>query len=315
MRRSSASLDDGSLELLLDTICNTFGGIIFIALLMLLLVQSATDATPPEVESEAPSAKTLLDLEIRRESLATELAQLREAELAELKLAKERAAAMELKAAIEVLEKSEAARNELAAAWDATVEEVNRLNIEALTRTEKIEALRERSRTLSEELVEQRSTVQSLSSQLADVAKSNTRNISTRKMSRGAGDSTRHSYHLRFGRLYGPDFLAQSPLIVFNREDFDFRVEGESTSVDAKRSAGVSIDREGRNVDELAQKLSYGNAESSIVEIHVWEDSFDRYDAVSLALDRVGARRSIILWPKDTRLSYGESNREDFVEE
>ena len=30
--------DDGSLELLLDTICNTFGGVLFISILVILLL-------------------------------------------------------------------------------------------------------------------------------------------------------------------------------------------------------------------------------------------------------------------------------------
>lgn len=59
MRRSSVrgSDDDGSgsFELLLDTMCNTFGGIVFIALLLTILSQSVEIKTESDINKEAPA--------------------------------------------------------------------------------------------------------------------------------------------------------------------------------------------------------------------------------------------------------------------
>ncbi|MEO8166385.1 MAG: hypothetical protein ABI619_13420, partial [Betaproteobacteria bacterium] len=57
MRRRT-NTDDSSLELLLDTICNTFGGILFISMLVVILLNMTSEA----VEDSPPSPKTQLEL-------------------------------------------------------------------------------------------------------------------------------------------------------------------------------------------------------------------------------------------------------------
>ncbi len=50
------SSDDGSLDLLLDTICNTFGGVLFISLLVVILLNMSSNeaaSTPPEEATQA----------------------------------------------------------------------------------------------------------------------------------------------------------------------------------------------------------------------------------------------------------------------
>ena len=42
MSRHKADLDESSLELLLDTICNTFGGVLFISILVVIMVNLST---------------------------------------------------------------------------------------------------------------------------------------------------------------------------------------------------------------------------------------------------------------------------------
>jgi len=60
--------DDSSLELLLDTICNTFGGILFLAILVSLLLRMTRDRAEAEFESSGPMpAMTRAEL-IRKES-------------------------------------------------------------------------------------------------------------------------------------------------------------------------------------------------------------------------------------------------------
>ena len=65
MSRRRAVKQD-SLELLLDTICNTFGGVLFIAIMVVMLLQNAGQG--PETVVPAPSPE---ELEARTEQLAT----------------------------------------------------------------------------------------------------------------------------------------------------------------------------------------------------------------------------------------------------
>lgn len=67
-----------SLDLLLDTICNTFGGVVFIAILVIVLLQmtGATQLDAPPGESEQ---EDLVALAARRNEAASRLKSLREA--------------------------------------------------------------------------------------------------------------------------------------------------------------------------------------------------------------------------------------------
>lgn len=76
MSRRRASRQD-SLELLLDTICNTFGGVLFIAILVVLLLQQ-TGGGPEAPTVEPASPVELQALVIRLESVAADLARLRQ---------------------------------------------------------------------------------------------------------------------------------------------------------------------------------------------------------------------------------------------
>ena len=63
-RRRSGGDGDDSLELLLDTITNAFGGIVFLAILVIILLQNSSEtSTPASKPDEDPLA------------LATELAE------------------------------------------------------------------------------------------------------------------------------------------------------------------------------------------------------------------------------------------------
>ncbi len=71
-RRRSLMSDTSSLELLLDTICNTFGGIVFVSLLVVILVNMSsreTADTPPEPVTQAEMLKKQTELESLRQDL------------------------------------------------------------------------------------------------------------------------------------------------------------------------------------------------------------------------------------------------------
>ena len=56
MSRHRGAADESSLELLLDTICNTFGGVLFISILVVILVNMSSEAvstTPPDEISQS----------------------------------------------------------------------------------------------------------------------------------------------------------------------------------------------------------------------------------------------------------------------
>lgn len=78
--RKKSNLNDSSLELLLDTICNTFGGVLFLAMLVSLLLTQTRKRAEFEVETADPvpavSAADLVRLDIHADEMEQEVAQL-----------------------------------------------------------------------------------------------------------------------------------------------------------------------------------------------------------------------------------------------
>ena len=71
--------DASSLELLLDTICNTFGGVLFIAIMVVLLLRQAGDSTAsPSAESTPQSPLEIQTMANHYEEIAGELARLQQ---------------------------------------------------------------------------------------------------------------------------------------------------------------------------------------------------------------------------------------------
>lgn len=75
-RRRRRRASDDSLELLLDTICNTFGGIVFIAMLVAILVRE-TGAAREATEAPPVSAADLMNLGTEADVVIAEVAELR----------------------------------------------------------------------------------------------------------------------------------------------------------------------------------------------------------------------------------------------
>jgi virulence-associated protein VagC len=71
MRRRTASSIEDSTELLLDTICNTFGGILFISLLVVLLLNTSGPSSSREAQYTQASLD-LLELDNLRDELVRE---------------------------------------------------------------------------------------------------------------------------------------------------------------------------------------------------------------------------------------------------
>jgi hypothetical protein len=74
MPRKRKSVD--SLELLLDTICNTFGGVLFIAILVVLLLQTRGEDAAAETPEPPGSPEEYLELANRLDTVTTELSTL-----------------------------------------------------------------------------------------------------------------------------------------------------------------------------------------------------------------------------------------------
>lgn len=320
MKRRKASLDDGSLELLLDTICNTFGGIIFLALLMALLVNV------PAVGSDGPSdrrspprdpaadARRLAELELRRVELLAESRRLRAAELARIE-AVGVLSEPGLREAVDRLKAIEAELSASLAVKDQVLEALARLAGESLEVGAKVAEVEEETVAARERRDQLAKRAEDLARDVLAAAHSRTRTATAPKLARGVSLEPLF-FDIQNGRLYGP-VVHRGPngVPILNRVDFNFPEENGATYIEPRRDAGVAIDPDGGNLRALSRKLSFVDRNAHYVDLHVWEDSFEHYDSVSRSIEEVGALRSVTLWKTGTRLGFGASDRRSFIEQ
>ncbi len=77
MKRRVSELGSGSLDLFLDAVCNTFGGIVFMAIMLAVLIQTRAIPTVPETAEETPpSAAELRQIVTQLDDATTSHAEL-----------------------------------------------------------------------------------------------------------------------------------------------------------------------------------------------------------------------------------------------
>lgn len=284
-RRSSA---DSSLELLLDTICNTFGGVLFLAMLVsLMLTQTRrkTDASPAD-PAPAVSAAELVRLETRAddatrtvEALEAQVRQARrvagdlavpdaDAQLAAMEAAELRATEAEARRAelLATLAAEQAASARAQAARSTDEREQRRLAAEA-----------ERARQRLADAVDERERLVASGVRVRDDAARRETIHSTGGTPR-ARLPTKNQFPLmvRYGRLYLMKKLRGGELVV-NEDDFTLTPGLLLNVAKAKPHAGIDLGVvEGR--DAALRRITADFPPSdwyAILVVH--PDSFEEY--------------------------------------
>lgn len=272
MRRNNKS-DDGSLELLLDTVCNMFGGIILISLLLVVILNTTVqsnpfDTPPPSADDDAARRDYLRQLDERLARM-TEAAESRDKALEPYAgdgfaaLAEQVADAEERKGSLkreheEIEEGNEALNGDISDAEEAAAES-----------DEELDALLQLKRSKELKLADTRARV-------AKVA-------TIPKLGESIVPRTQMSYVLIRRRLYGPvSFDAFQP----NTTDFQF----PDNLVVPRPEAGLPIKLDGGDRDAIESKLQPARRKRAAVVIFVYDDSFREYDSVRRVLEDFSIR-------------------------
>jgi hypothetical protein len=260
MRRRGGP-DSSSLEMLLDTICNTFGGVLFLAMLVSIMLAQTRKRTEAEAREEEPrpavSAADLVRLESDAARLALEIEALEEANAAIRSLAEgfDDPRQEELLAAMEQAERDRTRQEskratllrDLAAAQAASAKAraaAAAQNREAGHMADRVNAARDRL----EQAVEERRKLMESASVLA-IAERERSAFQTggRAPRERKTDRNEFGVMLKYGRLYLMKVLQNGELVV---NSTDFAVEGGTTTnkATAKPHAGIDLKRgEGRD--------------------------------------------------------------------
>jgi len=294
MRRRLALAGNESLELLLDTICNTFGGIIFISLLVVILLNSSSDvisSTPPTQKSQVELIKT----DIERERLTRELREMKNALVQQQKIVNSIVSEAVLEAArdTERLQKEHSRllieKSKTVGATSATQQQINKLAQDASDRNYKLSKAMSQKKSLQQKLEEEVSQ----RSRTAVIP----RLVET--------TLPKKIYFLKRGTLYGPVSLSTGE---FNSTDFMETTQSGQIIIDANPSGGTAVDFKSENIQQLALKYDSVHSATHVVQLLVWPDSFEHFEVVRMATESVGLKYELTPCEANTVIRRGASD-------
>jgi hypothetical protein len=279
------SPDPNSLDLLLDTICNTFGGVLFVALLVVILVRMGGNVSKASrIDGETAEDTSPIQAQLAR----------REAQLKSLQVALQ-----ERQATLAELEKNDALDHaHRAIALRREVDDLSARraeNISKLTSASEENSKRERqlSNTVSE-IAQLNTEVSQLQGEV--LHERQLRSRTARLPVLHETSKTELPAILRFGRLYFP-FSSNEDVFARKLDLDDFVVLEHSekvTRVQPKPYAGIIVDTSEASEQEINSRLSAFGKDSIYLAIGVWEDSFAQFTEVKDILVQRGIEYRIV---------------------
>ncbi|MCA9014470.1 MAG: hypothetical protein KDA77_03980 [Planctomycetaceae bacterium] len=291
-RRTSTEARESSLELLLDTICNTFGGVLFISILVIVLVNMSSR----QIVHTPQKSRAQQDLELLQ--LQQDLEQAR----AQLETLNETASRMEaIKAqftnqkSIDLAQKLHESQLEIS----QTVITNTRGGEETAELQQKINQINEQLEQQTQELRNRRKELENISVKLKGVVTKNSRESRLPTAQKQAGEPDAY-FIIKQGVLCDLDNPAES------RQS----TEGGIRFVDPVLSAGLKISETQSDTSPISAKLAArGIPGRHLIRVWVSPDSHTQWNLVREALVKRGNQYELILLPEKERLSYGASSR------
>lgn len=271
MRRRAKSEENGSLDLLLDTLCNTFGGILLISLLVIILLNVTTEETAATLPSEVSKVELLekaikqqdLKIEIERLKTAVDSAKVNSEGLLSKDIAK-------LANAVKLLRRNK----------DRLTEQKTG-GVAALAETQKqINDTAQKNKDLATALETAEKKLASIRKEIESEVEKRSRTAQIPKVERSA--KTGEIFFLAGGKLYGPA-ISTSEIVVQDIDSIGYRFT-PNTSM-GTRLTGAKSDQ-----DRIERKLRSINASTSDIRLFIWDDSFEHYETVRNAMEKLSLK-------------------------
>lgn len=272
---------DDSLELLLDTICNMFGGVIFIAIFMAMLAGKAP-ATASSDATDAPSRASILAAQVLRMQAILQTT--------EETVAVARDGAEAVKDSIELIDRQiEEAKARLARLREtqsqiaAKGQDVSQLKGDAATR---LAELREESQRLAE-LVEQENRARRSDARLPVKHRSNLRGFPV---------------VLKGNRLYEVYTISPTGEYRFNAADIEAQDQGERTLVTPVAGGGYVVDSGLSRSTRWNATIAKLDPTKRALDIGLFPDSFETFHRLREAATKAGFSYNVTLFEHDRKV-------------
>ncbi len=253
--------DDSSLELLLDTITNAFGGILFLALLVVVLLQNSSK-TPDALPNV--SRTTLSELRTTFQNIETKLVPLRLEVEAREAIATNLADPTLEKVLLKLTQMREE-RTELIAGTSVVLESISRLQGHS-------DALDEKGAQLSAE-------IEAVGVAVGVAQKNLEEERARRKVnSPFPEERTSSKSHIPVTVRYGRWYVDRSPTGEANLDDFAvLDTKGKYLTITPKPYRGIPVVERDSLSKQLERHLSTQDPSSHYIEIAIWDDSFTEF--------------------------------------
>ncbi len=266
MSARGSELDESNLELLLDTICNTFGGILFISILVIILL----NITSEEVATESPNP----DAQAKLAQMQQELAQT-SAELDTLRTAVEQQADI-------IAQVVDPKAKELLTDWQRV--QMQRLHL-MQTQNETLDDISQTQQDINE-MAERVQNMEKAQAALAALQQQLKREVQVRSQTAKLPKVRQTSKvqvacYVRNGRLCthakrGPD----GGLVINAAESVERTAADGRKYIEPVVASGLAVDPQGNSSSAIANKLAQFDPNLHYLKVFVWPDSFEHFNAV-----------------------------------
>ena len=269
-----ASEDVKSFDLLLDTVTNTFGGILFLAMLVVILLRITHKESLRS--QQAVLREPIAGLESELQELLARRQQMRQALALQANIIRD-LAPHDKREAFDGLQATKQTVAELAERRDQTLQQI------VQTRNE-IAGIAAELATLDQQREAANREVAWLKSKLKTEIESRT---STARPPRAHRTRKREiPIVVRYGRLYVPyETISDRIAGKLNTEDMAIiRSRGDELFATPKPYAGLEITDAHPFVRALSMKLASFDPGNYYIAVAIWEDSFEKFELVKRAL-------------------------------
>lgn len=302
MSRKAASSGD-SLDLLLDTICNTFGGILFIAMLVVLLTnQLSRDAATAAPNAESSRALRRLRGELTEsQSRLTKLRQaVRQKEDLERRFADPESLAL-----LESLQSLDDNSDELLTDRSQKLTKVADSQADLVETAAELERLtqlmtqaQERLR-LEKQRLQSEATLRSRTSQVPRQRPTQKRQL---------------LFFLKAGRLCAYAKMDADGNLVHNDDETKEVTEAGKKFVEPIPGSGLALAADGSNSDEIASRLSEFDKEQYFLSVFVFKDAFAHFESLKNQMIRSGFEYHLVPFPDNEKAYIGDQTERPFVQ-
>jgi hypothetical protein len=288
-RKSSASSD--SLDLLLDTICNTFGGVLFIAMLVIILLnmsseQAASDPPTPDAQTQLATAQAEM---VRAQA---ELDRLRRAAAEQTKLASQ-FSDPKVKSLLSTMTASQQQVTAAAATTAANLQA-------AADKQRDINQMASDLAALEAALTRAQEQLAAVESQLKQEKELRTRTVSLPKQKQTTKDQV--AFLLQGGKLYAYMRIGSTGVPEHDTRDTKVVTVGMESFVEPVQSGGAAVNPAGDTSGAIAQKFKGWQPAQHFIAVAVWPDSFEHFSAVRQVLVERGFEYQLLPMPDGSRV-------------